>query len=186
MNSLKTIAGLGLLLISAQANAQWNNWGMPGAYYGNSAMMPFPGQQPPRHQAPAPAQQPFGGMMPFGGQQPPRYQAPAPAAQPFGGMMPFSGQQAPRYQTPAPAPQPFGGMMPFAGQQPPQYQAPAPTAQPFGGMMPFRQPQSQYQAQPQQSFMMPGMEQGMRSMMQPGKIMAEEATPGMYVKPTWR
>ena len=162
MDSLKTLAGLGLILISAQANAQWNNWAMPGSYYGNSAMMPFPAQQPPR------------------------YQAPAPAPQPFGGMMPFSGQQAPRYQAPAPAPQPFGGMMPFAGQQPPQYQAPAPAPQPFGGMMPFRQQQPQYQPQPQQPFVMPGMEEGMRSMMQPGKIMAEEATPGMYVKPTWR
>jgi len=162
MDSLKTLAGLGLILISAQANAQWNNWAMPGSYYGNSAMMPFPAQQPPR------------------------YQAPAPAPQPFGGMMPFGGQQAPRYQAPAPAPQPFGGMMPFAGQQPPQYQAPAPAPQPFGGMMPFRQQQPQYQPQPQQPFVMPGMEEGMRSMMQPGKIMAEEATPGMYVKPTWR
>jgi hypothetical protein len=162
MDSLKTLAGLGLILISAQANAQWNNWSMPGAYYGNSAMMPFPAQQPPRYRAPTPAPQPFGGMMPFAGQQPPRYQAPAPA------------------------PQPFGGMMPFAGQQPPQYQAPAPAPQPFGGMMPFRQQQPQYQPQPQQPFMMPGMEEGMRSMMQPGKIMAEEATPGMYVKPTWR
>jgi hypothetical protein len=30
------------------------------------------------------------------------------------------------------------------------------------------------------------MDQGMRSMMEPGKIMAEEATPGVYMKPTWR
>jgi hypothetical protein len=34
--------------------------------------------------------------------------------------------------------------------------------------------------------MMPGMDQGIRSMMEPGKIMAEEATPGMYMKPTLR
>jgi hypothetical protein len=55
-------------------------------------------------------------------------------------------------------------------------------------MMPWNamsqpQPRPQPQSQP---FMMPGMDQGIRSMMQPGKIMAEEATPGMYMKPTWR
>lgn len=77
--------------------------------------------------------------------------------------------------------------MPFAQQQAPRYQAPPPAPQPFGGMMPFaQQPQPAYQPPAQQPYMMPGMEQGIRSMMQPGKIMAEEATPGMYVKPTWR
>ena len=69
----------------------------------------------------------------------------------------------------------------------------APQAQPFGdmgmGMMPFNaltQPQAQYQAPQAPSFMMPGMDQGIRAMMEPGKIMAEEATPGGYMKPTWR
>ena len=70
-----------------------------------------------------------------------------------------------------------------------------PQAQPvqqFGGMsmMPFNpgiQPQRQYlQPRSQSSFMMPGMDQGIRTMMEPGKIMAEEATPGVYMKPTWR
>ncbi len=62
--------------------------------------------------------------------------------------------------------------------------------QSFGGMsmMPFNPGMPQQQvSQPQpSSFMMPGMDQGIRSMMEPGKIMAEEATPGMYMKPTWR
>ncbi len=114
--------------------------------------------------------------MPFsGGYAQPQY---PPQPQPFN-MMPFA-QPAPTYR-PAPA-QPFGGMMPFTQPQP-RYQAPQ---QPFGGMMPFSQPQPRYQAPASQPYMMPGMEQGIRSMMQPGKIMAEEATPGMYMKPTWR
>jgi serine/threonine-protein kinase len=181
MKTLKTLVSLGLILITSHANAQWNNWGMPGSSSGSPSMMPgmpFGSQQQPRYQAPP--QQPFGGMMPFGGQQQPRYQA--PPQQPFGGMMPFGGQQQPRYQ--APPQQPFGGMMPFGGQQQPRYQPP--PQQPFGGMMPFGGQQQRYQAPAQQPFMMPGMDQGIRSMMQPGKIMAEEATPGMYMKPTWQ
>ncbi|SFV79935.1 hypothetical protein MNB_SUP05-12-1041 [hydrothermal vent metagenome] len=77
--------------------------------------------------------------------------------------------------------------MPWGQSRTPAYQAP--QAQSFGGMMPFgnmaQQPQSRYR-QPQSSFMMPGMDQGIRTMMEPGKIMAEEATPGVYMKPTWR
>jgi hypothetical protein len=34
--------------------------------------------------------------------------------------------------------------------------------------------------------MMPGMDQGIRIMMEPGKVIAEEATSGVYMKPTWR
>ncbi|MBL7003490.1 MAG: hypothetical protein ISR69_05640, partial [Gammaproteobacteria bacterium] len=93
------------------------------------------------------------------GQQAPTYQA--PTQQPFA-MMPWGGQTvAPRYQTPA---SPYSNMMPWSS---------------FTGQAPTQQV-------PQNSFMAPGMEQGMRSMMQPGRIWAEEATPGMYVKPTWR
>ena len=66
----------------------------------------------------------------------------------------------------------------------------AQPAQSFGGMsmMPFNpgMPQQQVSQPQSSSFMMPGMDQGIRSMMEPGKIMAEEATPGMYMKPTWR
>ncbi len=106
---------------------------------------------------------------------------------PFGSsgsnMMPWGQSQAPVYQQPQS--QMFGGMMPFGGNSVPQYRAPQSNG--FGSMMPWgggSQPQFQ---QPQsQGFMMPGMDQGIRSMMQPGKIMAEEATPGMYMKPTWR
>ena len=158
MKSLKILTGLGLVMMAGHAGAQWGNWGMPGSSHGNSLMFPgTPYSQPQYNPAPR---------------------------QPFAGMMPYPGQQTPRYQTPPPTPQPFAGMMPYPGQQVPQYQAPA--AQPFGGMMPFGQQQPRYQPPVQQPFAMPGMEQGIRSMMQPGKIMAEEATPGMYVKPTWR
>ena len=114
-------------------------------------------------------------MVPFGGQS---FSQPQ-QMQPFGGSMPWGGQNynQSRYQQPRYNSYNRGG----------SYQAP--QSNPFGGMgMPFggmSQPQQQYR-QPQSSFMMPGMDQGMRSMMEPGKIMAEEATPGMYMKPTWR
>jgi len=157
MKTLFTISSMALLLMTGPAYAQWNNWGMPGSSPNNSQMMP---------------QMPFGG-----GYSQPRYNP--QAQQPFN-MMPFA-QPAPAYR-PAPAPRPFGGMMPF-NQPQPRYQAPQ---QPFGGMMPFNQPQPAYQPPASQPYMMPGMDQGIRSMMQPGKIMAEEATPGMYMKPTWR
>lgn len=153
------LAGISLILFSSSTFAQWNNWGMPG--YNNHSMMP---------------------SMPYsrGYSQP--YYAPQPQSQPFN-MMPFATQPA----APAYNPQPFGAMMPFAAPQaaPVYNQAPA---QPFGQMMPWaRQAPPQYQAPPaQQPYMVPGMEQGIRSMMQPGKIMMEEATPGMHVQPTWR
>lgn len=119
------------------------------------------------------------GMMPFGGQ------GFSQQMQPFGGnSMPWGGGQSSNQSRYQPRYNPYnrGG---YGG----GYQQ-APQAQPFGGMgmMPFSgmsQPQPQYR-QPQSSFMMPGMDQGIRSMMEPGKIMAEEATPGMYMKPTWR
>ena len=118
------------------------------------------------------------GMMPWGGQS---FMQPQ-AQQPFSGGMPWgSGEQRynqPRYTQ--------GSIMPWGQSRTPAYQAP--QAQSFGGMMPFgnmAQPQSRYR-QPQSTFMMPGMDQGIRTMMEPGKIMAEEATPGVYMKPTWR
>jgi len=117
----------------------------------------------------------WGNSMPFGGQS---FSQPQ-QMQPFGGSMPWGGQNynQSRYQQPRYNSYNRGG----------SYQAP--QSNPFGGMgMPFggmSQPQQQYR-QPQSSFMVPGMDQGMRSMMEPGKIMAEEATPGMYMKPTWR
>ncbi|MBT3186194.1 hypothetical protein [Candidatus Thioglobus sp.] len=117
----------------------------------------------------------WGNSMPFGGQS---FSQPQ-QMQPFGGSMPWGGQNynQSRYQQPRYNSYNRGG----------SYQAP--QSNPFDGMgMPFggmSQPQQQYR-QPQSSFMMPGMDQGMRSMMEPGKIMAEEATPGMYMKPTWR
>jgi hypothetical protein len=117
------------------------------------------------------------GMMPWGGQS-----FMQPQVQPFSGGMPW-GSGAQRYNQPTYT---QGSMMPWGGSRMPAYQAP--QAQSFGGMMPFgnmTQPQSQYR-QPQSSFMMPGMDQGIRTMMEPGKIMAEEATPGVYMKPTWR
>lgn len=122
------------------------------------------------------------------------------------GMMPFGGQG---FSQPM---QSFGASTPWAGQgynqarQQPRYNPysrgnnynnynrgfqQAPQASPFGGMgaMPFgtmSQPQQQYRQPQSSSFMMPGMDQGIRSMMEPGKIMAEEATPGMHMQPTWR
>ena len=119
------------------------------------------------------------GMMPFGGQG---FSQPM---QSFGSSTPWGGQSnnQSRYQ---PRYNPYNRGNSGYGRG---YQQ-APQEQPFGGMsmMPFSgmsQPQPQYR-QPQSSFMMPGMDQGIRSMMEPGKIMAEEATPGMYMKPTWR
>jgi hypothetical protein len=116
--------------------------------------------------------------MPFGGQS---FSQPM---QSFGGSTPWGGQSnnqsryQPRYNPynrgnggyqQAPQSQPFGNM--------------GMGSMPFGGMS---QPQQQYRQPQSSSFMMPGMDQGMRSMMEPGKIMAEEATPGVYMKPTWR
>ncbi|NPA72381.1 MAG: hypothetical protein GXO35_06080, partial [Gammaproteobacteria bacterium] len=130
-----------------------------------------------------PVQSGFGGMMPWN------------AMQNMGGNM---GQATPQpvYAPPPQPAQPFGNMMPWnamqnMGQVSPQSTYAAPSAQPFGGMMPWNamSGMGQNMGQPargSQGFMMPGMEQGIRSMMQPGKIMAEEATPGMYMKPTWR
>jgi hypothetical protein len=116
------------------------------------------------------------GMMPFGGQG---FSQPM---QSFGNSTPWGGQSfnQSRYQ---PRYNPYNRGSYGQGYQSSQ-------SQPFGNMnmMPFgsmSQPQTQYR-QPQSSFMMPGMDQGIRSMMEPGKIMAEEATPGMYMKPTWR
>ena len=160
MNRSLLLFCTGLTLLTGNAHAQWGNWGMPG---GSSTAAP--------------------NMMPWGGQS---YARPQYNPQPYGSnMMPWGGNRAPAYQ--APPPQPYGGMMPWGGNPAPKYSPP--PAQPFGGgMMPWNgmaqpQPRPQPQAQP---FMMPGMDQGIRSMMQPGKIMAEEATPGMYMKPTWR
>jgi len=116
--------------------------------------------------------------MPFGGQS---FSQPM---QSFGGSTPWGGQSynQPRYQPRYnPYNRGYGG-----------YNRGYQQAQPFGGMgssMPFgsmMQPQPQYQAPRSSSFMMPGMDQGIRTMMEPGKIMAEEATPGVYMKPTWR
>ena len=120
------------------------------------------------------------GMMPFGGQS---FSQPM---QSFGGSTPWAGQSynQPRYQ---PRYNPYNrGNGGYGG----GYQQ-APQSMPFGGMgsMPFSgmsQPQQQYRQPQSSSFMMPGLDQGMRSMMEPGKIMAEEATPGVYMKPTWR
>lgn len=184
MNKNLLIFCAGLTLLTGSAQAQWNNWGaMPGgSSITNPNMMPWGGQGYSRPQY---TPQPYGSnFMPWGGQQAPAYQTPQ---QPFASnMMPWGG-----YRTPPPPPrqQPFGGgMMPWGmNNSAPVYSQPA--AQPFGGgMMPWNG-MSQPQARPQpqsQGYMMPGMDQGIRSMMQPGKIMAEEATPGMYMKPTWR
>ncbi len=156
---------IGLTLVAGiNANA---NWG------GSSGMMPFAGQNYMQPQA-----QPFGGGMPWGAQS-----YTQPQMQPFGGGMPWGAQRysQPRYAQPQ---SPFGAMSPWGMNSASAYQAP--QAQPFG-MMPFGgMTQQQPQPQQQTSFMMPGMDQGIRSMMEPGKIMAEEATPGVYMKPTWR
>ena len=129
------------------------------ANWGNSAGMPFGGQsfsQP---------MQSFGGSTPWGGQSnnQSRYQ---PRYNPYNRGNSGYGRG---YQQ-APQSQPFGNMGSMG-------------SMPFGGMS---QPQQQYRQPQSSSFMMPGMDQGMRSMMEPGKIMAEEATPGVYMKPTWR
>jgi len=124
------------------------------------------------------------GMMPFGGQS---FSQPM---QSFGSSTPWGGQSnnQSRYQ---PRYNPYNRGNGGYGRG---YQQ-APQAQPFGNMgsmgsMPFgsmmQQPQQQYRQPQSSSFMMPGMDQGMRTMMEPGKIMAEEATPGVYMKPTWR
>lgn len=182
MNKGLVILCGGLTLLASSVQAQWNNWGaMPGgSSMTNPNMMPWGGQSYSRPQY---TPQPYGSnFMPWGRQQAPAYQAPQ---QPFGNMMPWGGNP-----TPPPTPpqqQPFSGMMPWGMNSAPAYTPP--PAQPFGGgMMPWNaMSQSQARPQPQsQGFMMPGMDQGIRSMMQPGKIMAEEATPGMYMKPTWR
>ena len=121
------------------------------------------------------------GLMPFGGGQGLSQQM-----QPFGGSMPWGGSNynQSRYQ---PRYNPYNR----GGRYNRGYQAP--QSQPFGGlgldMLPFggmSQPQQQYRQPQSSSFMIPGMDQGIRTMMEPGKIMAEEATPGVYMKPTWR
>ena len=119
--------------------------------------------------------------------------------QQFGGnsMPPWGSQRFsqprysnPRYTSPRQryTPQPAYNSMPWTMGSAPARQAQ--PAQSFGGMsmMPFNpgMPQQQVRQPQSQSFMMPGMDQGIRGMMEPGKIMAEEATPGMYMKPTWR
>ena len=131
-------------------------------------------------------------MSPFGGQG-----VSQPQMQPFGNSMPWGAQgySQPRYSNSRYTiprqrySQPAYNPMPWTVNSAPSRQASRP-AQSFGGMsmMPFNpgmQPQKQYQ-QPQSSFMMPGMDQGIRTMMEPGKVIAEEATPGVYMKPTWR
>lgn len=172
MKQIIKIVSVGLSLVTLPALAQWGS--MPFGSSGSN-MMPWSGSQAPVYQAPQ--SQPFGGMMPWGSSAP-RYQA--PQSNGFANMMPWGGSQAPVYQ--APQSQPFGGMMPW-GNSAPRYQAPQSNG--FGNMMPWGGSQPSYR-QPQSNFMMPGMESGIRSMMQPGKIMAQEATPGMYMKPTWQ
>lgn len=151
----------GLTLASNTAQAQW---GM-NPFSGNNMMPSWGGQTvQPRYVQPQYSQPSFGNMMPWGRAttyQAPVYQAPQNS---FSQMMPWGGTtQTPVYQQPQT--NGFSNMMPWGSMTQPQYQYP--------------QPQTQ-------GFMMPGMDQGIRSMMQPGKIMAEEATPGMYMKPTWR
>ncbi len=183
-NFIKTCVGLSMCLgLSSHAN-----WG------GSSSMMPFSMQNgaQPRMQSNSWARQQNhqtnyrrvtpSNVQPWTMSSMPTRQVTQPQAQPFGmGMMPFntttSNSQA----------QPFGGMdmMPFGSK------TPSTQTQPFGGMsmMPFNpgiQPQQQFTQPSSSSFMMPGMDQGIRSMMEPGKIMAEEATPGVYMTPTWR
>ncbi|SMN14917.1 hypothetical protein CRYPA_1051 [uncultured Candidatus Thioglobus sp.] len=160
-NLIKTCIGL-TLSISA---ASFANFGNP-----TSIMSSFDGQN---FAQPQTQMQQFGGnSMPWGAQaynQPrysnSRYAAPRQRyAQPAYNSMPWSMNSAPvRQAQPA---QSFGGM----------------------SMMPFNPgiPQQQVRQPQSSSFMMLGMDQGIRSMMEPGKIMAEEATPGMYMKPTWR
>lgn len=170
MKKSALVIAASLSLFINHVNAQWGNMTPFGS---SGSMMPFGGQT---YSQPQYTQQPFGGMMPWGQvQQAPVYQAPQ---QPFGGMMPW-GNTTPQYQTPQN--NGFGNMMPW-GNAAPQYQTPQRNG--FGNMMPWGG--SQYQQPQTQNFMMPGMEQGLRGMMQPGRIMAEEATPGMYMKPTWR
>jgi len=177
MKKILTITATSLMLLSTGASAQWG--GMPFGGGSGSNMMPFGGGT-------------GSNMMPWSGQQgysQPRYAQPQ---SPFGSMMPFGQTQAPVYQQPQSqmfGGMPFGssgsGMMPWGGSSAPSYRAPQSNG--FGSMMPWGgMSQPQYQQPKSQGFMMPGMDQGIRSMMQPGKIMAEEATPGMYMKPTWR
>jgi len=171
-----------LSIVSVNASAQWGSMSpfggsgsnmMPFGSSGSS--MPWSGQG---YSQPQYAQPSFGGMMPWGQNQAPRYQA--PQSTPFGGMMPW-GNNSQQYQ--APASNGFSNMMPWGGGSQ-QYRAPQSNG--FSNMMPFGGMSQQQYRQPQSSFMMPGMDQGIRSMMQPGRVMAEEATPGMYMKPTWR
>ena len=166
----------GFVLLSQVAQAQWGVNPFSGG-----GMMPWSNSQ--SYVQPQYAQPSFGSMMPWGGQAPayraPVYQAPQNS---FSAMMPWGTGSAPVYQ--APQTNGFASMMPWGATQAPVYQAPQTNS--FANMMPWGGvTQPKYQ-QPQTGFMMPGMEQGIRNMMQPGKIMAEEATPGMYMKPTWR
>lgn len=158
---IKAFAGL-TLAVSTMSSA---NFGNP-----SSMMSPFGAQsfsQPQQIQT-------FGRSMPWGaqGRAQPRYSN--------------SRYTVPRQRYA----QPDYNPMSWAMGEPSRAQV-RPTQQ-FGGMsmMPFNpgvQSQRQYlQPQSQSSFMMPGMDQGIRTMMEPGKIMAEEATPGVYMKPTWR
>ena len=166
MKKCLSLACIGLTLFSTNLLAQWNNWNMPGMSSNRGYSQPYYAPQP------QPQPQPFN-MMPFAQPQP---------------AMPYNRGYSQPYYAPQPQaqPQPFN-MMPFAQPQPAPVYNP-PPAQPFGGMMPWgSQPQPRYQAPPaQQPYMVPGMEQGIRSMMQPGRIMAEEATPGVHMQPTWR
>ena len=155
---IKTCLGLALV-VSTMSSANFTN--------PSSMMSPFGAQGFSQ-----PQMQPFGNSMPWGAQSyaQPRYSNSRYAA------------PRQRYAQPAYNPMPWSMNTPSARQAQP--------TQPFGGMsmMPFNpgvQPQQQYR-QPQSSFMVPGMDQGIRTMMEPGKVMAEEATPGMYMKPTWR
>ncbi|MDG2395883.1 hypothetical protein [Candidatus Thioglobus sp.] len=165
----KTCIGL-TLAISTTVGA---NFGDP-----SSMMSSFGGQGFAQ-----PQMQPFGNSM--------------PQMQPFGNSTPFGGQSynQPRYSNSRYASprqryntQPAYNPMPWAmggdsGRK-------AQPTQSFGGMsmMPFNPgvPSQQPAQKSQSAFMMPGMDQGIRTMMEPGKIMAEEATPGVYMKPTWR
>ena len=162
-NFVKTCIGLSMCFgLSTQAN--WGN---------SSSMMPFGMQnnaQPRMQTNPWAVQQ----------NRQTNYRRVSPS-----NVQPWTMNNMPVRQAPQAQAQPFSmGMMPF------NTTASNSQSQPFGGMsmMPFNpgiQPQQQF-TQPSSSFMMPGMDQGIRSMMEPGKIMAEEATPGVYMTPTWR
>jgi len=199
----------GLTFVTGTANSQWSNFNMPNWQNNNQQqnnnwggnMMPWNGFSNQRQQ---PRQQnTMNRMMPWNLNSAPQQQQsfgnnmmPGFSSMPgfSGNSMPWNGfsqqRQQPRQQNT------MNRMMPWNFNSAPQQQQgfgnnmmPGFSSMPgfSGGNMPWSSMSGSQNRQPQSNgYMMPGMEQGIRTMMAPGKIMADEATPTMMMKPTWQ